>query len=225
MPGPVELIPGTALPMYAPETARQPEGRGGIQLTDARQPPSMIENVPEDIENVPEDGDEISRAHHQLVQAAIRSFDRAAPRAKTYYPQSSDQTDGTTGNLVLQLFEVPAGMEGRITNVIVDAPDSATINPSAPFANAACWAFIAVGPPTSTDNDGLADSLRNGMVAFAPTSAAGPILPGQWTFNDPAAPVAYGGEMFYYCVHGGSIAAILNLKLRVRSRINLYSHA
>lgn len=217
MPGPVELIPGTALPMYAPESARQPEGRGGIQLTDERQPPSMLRDIP--------DPDGVTEAHKRLVEAAIRSFDRGPARHRTMYPVSADQTDGTTGNLVLQLFEVPAGMEGRITNLVVDAPQSATINPSAPYGNAASWSFIAVGPPTSTDSDAIVDTLRNGMVTFAPVSAAGPIIPGQWTFNDPSAPIAYGGEMFYFCLHGGSIAAILNLMIRTRARINLYQHS
>lgn len=213
----VELIPGTSLPIMAPLAAPQPEGRGGVQLTDARQPPSMID--PE----TSGDPDGLTLAQRTLVETAVRAFDRRPQLEQTFFVPAADQTDATTGNMVLQLFEAPAGTECHLSSLLIDTPSSATITPVAPFANASVWAMICVGPPSSSDNDTVSiTSLREGMVAFAPTSSGGPILPGLWTFNDSNAPIARGGEQFYYVLSGASIAGILNVRIRCRARINLY---
>jgi hypothetical protein len=212
----VELIPGTALPLHGgPQAAQQIEGRGDIQLTPQRQPPSLLEKI--------SDPDFLSAAERVYMEAAIRAFDKRKILEKEEYFSVGDQTDATTGNCVVSLFEVPAGKRGDVVQVLVDAPGSAAITPAAPFANAASWAFICIAPASS----GLADSaaLRQGLAAFAPTSAGGPILPGQWTFNDSNAPVAWGGEQVYFVLVGGSVAAVVNLQIQVTVRINLYSHA
>jgi hypothetical protein len=138
---------------------------------------------------------------------------------------AAKQTDATTGNVVIPFFTVPAGFEGHLTSLTVDCPQQSTINPSAPFANSSSWQFVAKLPAGSTGlSAAQADTLRPGLVAFAPTSAAGPIIPGQWTFNKDQAPVGRGGDVFYYVLHGGSIAAILNLALQVIYRIDLYTY-
>lgn len=214
MPGPVELIPGTSIPIYAPESARQPEGRGDVTIIPERMPPSRVEGDPSP--------DEISAMQRQLVDAAIRAFDRAPKLDRTIFQSTAGQTDTTTGNLILELFECPQGKEGRVTNVTVDTPQSATITPTAPFANAASWAFLAsLGATSGLGNTGAA-TFRAGLVAFAPIFAAGPILPGQWTFNEDEAPVLWGGQMLYYVLVGGSVAALLNLQIECSYRVNLY---
>lgn len=212
----VDLIPGTALPIHTPAMAPQPEGRGGVQIIPERAPVSMIETI--------EDPDYLDAAERIHAAAALRAVDRAPKFERTVFAESSDQCDVTTGNLVLQLFEVPQGMEAHLALLLVDTPRSTTINPSAPYANAASFSFIGIDSPSTSDNDALAPAARPSMVAFAPTSAAGPILPGQWTFNDSNAPVAFGGSMFYYVIVGGSIAALSLLTVRAKYRVNLYSH-
>lgn len=218
------LEPNTTEPAFAPETTQpapapnetlQPEGRGTVVLEDRLVPPSLFEKLGT--------ADGITPTEHAIAGAALRAFDRAPLRERTYYVQQADQADATTGNLVLQLFEVPAGMEARLTQVTVDTPQSATINPTAPFASASAWQFIALAPPSSTDNDASAAGLRPGLVAFAPTSAGGPILPGQWTFHDSDAPVGRGGMMFYYVLIGGSVSALQGITIRAACRVNLYS--
>jgi len=211
------LIPYTALPEAGPGQADQPEGRGTVTADRNIVAPSLFEKL------ATVDG--ISAAELAVATRALDAYDRAPARVRTFFPVATDITDGTTGNVVLPLFDVPAGMEGRISSLTVDTPASTTITPAAPFANASSWAFIAKAPPTSTDSDtaALVLSLRQGLVAFAPTSASGPIIPGQWTFTDDQAPVARGGESFYYVLVGGSVAAILALTVRAVARVNLYA--
>lgn len=209
------LVPDTALPDPAPREALQPEGRGTVELEHRFVPPSLFEKI--------QSADGVSSTELAVVGAALRAFDRAPQPMRTLYIPSADNADGTTGNLVLQLFEVPAGTEAHLTQLTVDTPQSATINPTAPFASASAWSFIALAPPSSTDNDSSALALRQGMVGFAPTTAGGPILPGQWTFNDTDAPVGRGGMMFYYVLVGGSVAGLLNLTIKTTARINLYA--
>ncbi len=213
----VHLIPGTSLPFIPPGAADQVEGRGDVIINPDRQGPQTSERVANE--------DLISAQAYAVVEAALRAFDRKERRETHYYVESADQTDATTGSAVMQLFEVPQGMEGHVSNVIVDVPQSATLTPSAPYANAASFMFLAISGPTNTDNDNaaLVTGLRAGMVAFAPISAGGPMLPGQWTFNDSNAPIIFGGQTLYFVLNGGSQAAILNLYLRARTRINLLS--
>lgn len=211
------LVPLTALPETTPGQAMQPEGRGEIVPNQQFAPGTLFQKIV--------DGDGIDETERAIVGAALHAYDNAPLRARTFQTVAADQTDGTTGNAVLQLFECPAGMEARLTSVTIDAAQSATITPAAPFASASAWSFIAKAPPSNTDNDTAAQvtALRQGLVTFAPTSAAGPILPGQWTFTDDQAPVARGGEMFFFVLVGGSVAAITNLALRAVSRVNLYA--
>lgn len=210
----VELIPGTSIPITTPGMAEQPEGRGGIQLRPERQPPALVDGDPTP--------DEVSAMQQRLMEAAIRAYDRAPKLDRTIAQSTAGQTDATTGNLVLELFECPQGKEGRVTNVTVDLPGSATITPAAPFANASSWAFLAALGPTSGLGNGNPTGLRAGMVAFAPTSAAGPILPGQWTFNEDESPILWGGQMLYFVLVGGSVAAITNVLVECSYRVNLY---
>lgn len=214
MPGPVELIPGTSIPIYAPESARQPEGRGDVHITTDRIPPALVQGDPSP--------DEISEMQRRLVDAAIRAFDRAPKYDRTIFQQAAGQTDTTTGNLVLELYECPQGKEGRLTNVTVDTPSTAAITATAPFASASAWAFLAVlGASSGVDNTAPLN-FRAGLVAFAPTSAAGPILPGQWTFNEDQSPILWGGQQLYYCLVGGSVAAVRNVQVEATYRIDLY---
>lgn len=214
--GEVQLIPGTALPIVTPGMAPQPEGRGDVVIATERQPPSLIDpNAP--------DPTLLAEGYRQMVDAAIRAYDRAPKRDREYFQGTAGQTDGTTGNLLLELFECPQGKQGRIVLVTVDAPNSATITPSAPLASASIWTFLAVlGTSSGIANTGPAAS-RAGMVAFAPTSAAGPVIPGQWTFNEDEAPIIWGGQMLYFIMVGGSVAAATNLLVECSYRINLYS--
>lgn len=213
----VELVPGTALPIYAPQSSYQSEGRGQVQTTPARQPAPLFERLA--------NRDDVSPAELVMLEAALRKFDNEQFLEQSILVTQGDQTDGTTGNCILPLFDVPQGLQATLPMVIVDVPGSATITPVAPFSGAGCFAYLAVAPPTSSDNDTVvvaANGLRNGMVAFAPTSSGGPILPGQWTFNDTNAPVAYGGSTFYFVLVGASNGSLTNIGIQVKARVNLY---
>lgn len=144
----------------------------------------------------------------------------------------SGVTDGTTGNLVLPLYELREGWEGRIVSATIDVPGSSSITPAAPFANAASWIFLAYIPkgqkgdaqPAGASNANAtapATRLRQGMVAFAPVSAAGPILPGQWTFNEDQIPVMRNEAILVFVLVGGSIAALQAITIQVAYRVNL----
>lgn len=212
----VDLIPGTALPIQSGRGGSSGEGRGGVQLTPERQPPGLLDPN--------QDRPSLDPAELALVRAALAAYDRRPRKLKTVYDTTAKATDGTTGNLVVPLFTCPAGCEGHVTQVTVDVPGSASITPSAPYSNAASWAFLAAipGGGTSGPLNSQADTFRNGMVTFAPVSAAGPFLPGQWTFNDTSAPILYGGDQLLFVIHGGSIAAILAQTVQVTYRVDLY---
>lgn len=209
-----ELIPGTALPIQGTFGSPQPEGRGNVELNPMRQPPSMIDPNA--------DRPSLSAAEMAFVRAAIASYDRRPRKLKTVYDSTAGRADASTGNLILPLYVVPAGCEGHVTQVTIDAPTSATITPSAPFSNASSWAWVALGGASSGPTAANVDTFRNGLVAFAPVSAAGPFIPGQWTFNDTSAPIGYGGDQVYFCLHGGSIAALQSLTVQVTYRVDLY---
>lgn len=211
-----ELIPGTALPLHVGPGGRQPEGRGVTEINPDRQPPGMIDpNAP---------GPSLSHAELAFVRAAIGAYDRRPRKLKTIYDSSAAQTDGTTGNLVLPLYTSPQGCEAHVTNVYVDAPLSATVNPSAPAANAAIWAFLAIvqGSGTTGTTNANADTLRRAAVASVPNSAAGPTIPCSFTFTDAPAPTMFGGDSLYFVLHGGSQAAVTSLMVQATYKIELF---
>lgn len=212
---PYQLLEGTALPEHEPGAGAGNEHRGEVALAAAHLAPSVLEKV--------EAQDGLTEHERAVVRAALQSYDGRRRRPFTKYDQAGGQTDATTGNVVIPLYTAPAGSECHITNVFVDAPKSATISGAAPLANAAIFATLAIGSAGGLDARAAdADALRPGGVASLPTSAAGPVVPGQWTWNDSNAPVAWGGETVYYLLHGGSQAAALNLQLQVSFRINVY---
>jgi hypothetical protein len=213
----VELIPGTSLPMYGPQNALQPEGRGDVKITGDRMPVSMLEQV--------DGAPGLSQRELEVLAAALRVYDAKPARMRVEYPRSGAVTDATTGNVIVQLFEVPQGMQGHLAQVTVDIPGSGSINPTAPFASGSAFSFLAKAPSASgnrvSPSAANVTAFRAGMISFAPTSAAGPMIPGQWTFNDSNAPVAFGGEAFFYVLSGGSVAAVVAQSLSIVARINL----
>lgn len=211
----VDLIPGTALPVHTGPGGEQTEGRGTVTENPERTSPSLLERIGS--------RDEVSPLELAVVEAALRAFDKRPPRTRTMFASAGGQTDATTGNLIMPLFEVPQGWKGDLSSLIVDTGGSATITPSAPYSNAASYAFIAVAPPTTFVNPTatVVAALRRGLVAFAPNAAAGPIIPGQWTFGGADGPIAWGGEMFYFVLVGGSIAAIQGQAIQATYRVEL----
>lgn len=173
---------------------------------------------------------------HELALLTATFLEQQSQRrqVRPYYTEEaieegsvSGTCDGTTGNLVLELYTLREGWEGRLASVIVDAPGSASITPSAPYSNAASWLFLAYIPKGQKADIANANAttpatrLRQGMAAFAPTSSAGPIIPGQWTFNQDQI-LAMRNEMaLVFVLVGGSIAALQNLNVQVSWRVNI----
>lgn len=198
-----------------PGQSAQPEGRGEIKLTPEHLAPSLVDHL----ENV----DGLSVAERAVLLAAIRAYDHRPRQERTIFAQASGETDGTTGNLVLPLLTVPAGMEGHVTFVNVDAPGTAIL-PGAPFANAASWAYLAaLSPGLALNSQALAS--RPGELVFAPSpaSATAALVPYTWTFNDSNAPVIFGGEALVYVLVGGTQAGIAGKQIQVSYRVNLFS--
>lgn len=213
-----ELLPGTSLPLAGASerigtgAVNKPD-TGEIQIIRDRAPVSLFEKLSQ--------RDDLTPGELLFVDQAIRAMDVKRRSIKTIFQVQAGVTDGTTGNLVQLLFNCPFGCEGKVTNVTIDAPNSATINPSAPFSNAASFAYLAITSQAGVDSNANADRYRGGLVAFAPTSAAGPFIPGQWTFNHNASPAMQGGDQLHLIIHGGSIAALLALTIQATFRIEL----
>jgi hypothetical protein len=213
------LIPGTALVVEEPQGAAQPEQRGTFDnLTQGHVGPPLFAGLHDTLAELPADERERARA-----ELALRALIGRGLHESSQFFTVGGQTDATTGNFVIPLYDCPQYWESHVTNVLVDTPNSATITPAAPFANAASWAFLASivggGPRAAA----TAAQLRAGMIAFAPNAAGGPIVPGQWTFNDSNAPVLQGGDTLYFVLVGGSIAAILAQQIQVTVRLDRYS--
>lgn len=212
----VELIPGTSIPIQSSFGSPQHEGRGSITPAPGREPVSIFERLSA--------RDDISPAELAFLLAAVKQFDRRPRKLRTIYQVAQGQTDATTGNLALPLFQCPAGCEAHVTRVNIDAPGS-TLTPSAPFANALSFAYLSSSTESTAIAAGQVDALlRPGLVAFAPTSAAGPFLPGEWTYNDTNAIVLQGGDYLWLAIHGGSQAGITNLQILCTYRINLFGY-
>jgi len=209
---PAHLVINTSLPATTPGETAQPEGRGTVELTHAKIPPSLFERL--------ENADGIDPAERALIYTALSAYDRQPAAQRVFFFTVGDQTDATTGNVVIPLFDCPGDSEAMVTQVTVDTPESATINPSAPLANAAVYAFLSIMPSGSYTN-AQASTMRQGMVAFAPSSAAGPTIPGQWTFGKENAPVFTTGESLFFTLIGGSQASITNQRIRCTVRVNV----
>lgn len=212
-----ELLQGTALPTHPPGEADQTEGRGGLDFNPERAAPSLLERV--------QNQDNLSPQELRLLLAALLAYDRRPSLDHVVYARAQGESDADTGNCIIGLYPVPAGMRADVTNVTVDAPGS-SLTPSAPGANAASYLFLAAAGATDTNDNTAArvTQLRAGAVAFAPTAAAGPIIPGQWTFSEKTAPIVWGGQMLYFVLVGGTQAAFQSLRLQVTYRLKLTEH-
>lgn len=218
----VELIPGTALPIVAPGGTVQTEGRGEIELHPDRGPVSLLEKV----------ADRFSPAELAYTQAALRAFDQQAKLERVVFDQATNTTENSAnGNIAIQCYECPAGMEGRISFVTADTPGQSTITPTAPLANAATWCFIAILPASQgrglpSNADLTNGALRMGLVDFwpDPPSSTGACLPAKFgTYGDDGGPVLYGGDSLWFCLIGGNQANIKGQTVKVNFRVNLWS--
>lgn len=182
-------------------------------------------------------GDDLAPHEHAYLTAILLERELTKKQERPYYSEEFDEgplaasgtCDATTGNLALPIFKMPRGWEGHLTNLTVDAPASSSITPTAPYANASSYAYIAVIPDGRESLAVAANSaaavLRSYLRAFAPTSAAGPILPGQWTFNEATAPLIHENESVVYIIVGGSVSALQSLNVQVTARVNRYRRA
>lgn len=217
----VDLIPGTSLPLSDPGSAEQDEHRGTVKITRDRQPPSLLERI--------EDPAQLSPSERSFVAAALRAYDRSPKLERSVFAKASGQTDATTGNVVIPLFEVPQGYEGHLTYVVADAPGTAALTPTAPAANAAIWNYIAILPGSggrSNADAATSGGTRTGLVDFAPNPAlsTGAALPVKYTYNDSNAPIAWGGQTIWFVLIGGSQAGVKTITVQVSYRVNLYQH-
>jgi hypothetical protein len=220
----VDLIPGTALPLHTGPGGYQTEGRGDVTITPQRHPPALVEGNP-----VP---DEISENQRRLVDAAIRAFDRSPNFERVIADQTVAQSDATTGNLAMELWVCPQGWEADVGFVLADCPNLATVTPTAPFANAASWSYLAILPASTGRGvtaaaDITAGTLRNGLIDFAPKppAAGGPMLPFMFgPYGNDSGPRLQGGDSLWYVQVGGSQANLVAKTIRAAYRINCWSH-
>lgn len=127
------------------------------------------------------------------------------------------QTDGATGNAAVRLFDMPQGLLGKITRVVVE---SLSFNPAAPFSAASAWhAIVDVSTGTQV---APANVWGSGMVRdFGPTTAGGPLIPALFVDDDPSAGLIRSGRSCWYVLNGASAAGILNKQLAITVRLNV----
>lgn len=129
----------------------------------------------------------------------------------------SANTDGS-GNLILMLYTCPAGGEVRLTRCDVALQSTTTYNPSAPYAAAGSYMFLARNSPAQYTTYTAAEilALWQGQVAFAPTSSAGPILPGSWQYAEKSGPLFRDGQAIFLVINGAAAIASQALTINLR---------
>lgn len=123
-----------------------------------------------------------------------------------------------SGNLILRLYTCPAGGEVEVTRCDVSLLNTATYNPSAPYAAAGSYMFLSRDSPGDYTVYSAAEiaALWGAQTAFAPTSSAGPILPGSWTFSDKQAPLYRDGQAVFLVIAGAGAIATQTVRVNLR---------
>lgn len=158
----------------------------------------------------------------EVIAALIRriNLDRAPKRDMPYYnPNMGAQTDAN-GNLVQKLYDVAVGFKFRVHNVTVALTSLGTYDPSTPYGGAGIFMFMAIGSSGGgNDFESQITNLWPGMIAFAPVTTNGPVLPGQWTFGTHDAPLLHGGESLWLCLDGSAAIANQGLNIDIGGRL------
>lgn len=153
----------------------------------------------------------LGRERADALIRRILVLDRLPKKEFPEYFPVPFSTDAS-GDALVKLYDAPAGSRASLHNLIVFPQSDATINPAAPYANAAAFMFLAVGAGES------ASDLYPGMVAFAPTSSGGPILPGNFFWGTHDAPVVWPGQSLYLAIVGTGTIASLAMQARLKLR-------
>ncbi len=128
---------------------------------------------------------------------------------------ASGNTD-SDGRLVLGIYQVAAGVEGRLHRLTLNANVAATGAPytfATPYANNA--AYIQLYAAEVTDR---ADALSNvGLLDGGPPVAGGPIFPAVFSWETSEAPVVRGPMWFVVYV----VAAPASVQVTARYQIAL----
>lgn len=118
-----------------------------------------------------------------------------------------------TGSAVIKLWDCPQGWYSRLHNILVALGPTGTgagaVNPSAPIGASGVYMYLATG------DQGDVNLNWGGVLAFAPTSAAGPIIPGNWTWGTKDGPILWGGQSLFLVVVGNSNASLTTRSLQV----------
>lgn len=132
---------------------------------------------------------ELERALGRLVTALERREVRE--RVKD---AASAATDDATGAAVIDVYQVPLGMEFRLTRLLIES-NSSTF--AAPFTNA----------------NGAALILRNGKVVDGVNLAAPAGIPVSWTSGSAQAPRYRNGEKVSVQLIGGPVSSVVTVTL------------
>lgn len=159
----------------------------------------------------------------KAILRQIRHFREPHRYIDVYNPSIGGQTD-SSGNAVVKLYDVAIGFQFAVHDVLVYLTSAATYNPSNPYAAAGTYAFLAASGSIATGQGGVSNAalttlLYPGMIAFAPTSSAGPFLPGQWTFGTHDAPRLRGGSALFLCIVGAAAIASQPLSIDLGGRL------
>lgn len=215
-------MPGIQIPDFVPpgltRGAPAPSSEPNADVLAPTQPPSPA----------PYDGpDFISRlesagvSKDDAIRALVRRInqDRAPKREFEVYNPNIGGLSDASGNLVVRLYDVAQGFRLALNNVLVYPSSPTTINPSAPYGAAGAFAFLAIGSAGGGTFAAQIATLYPGMIAFAPTSAAGPFLPGQWTYGNHDAPKITGGQSLFLCINGAAAIANLGFQIDLGGRL------
>lgn len=140
--------------------------------------------------------------------AALNGFDFTAGTA-------TGATD-SSGNAVIGLYQVAAGVEAWLTRLVVNArvaASNAIYTPAVPYSNAA--AYLALYQAASPAVNDIGDA---GLLDFAPPTAGGPIFPGLFTDNSMQAAFVRGPAWYVLRVVSGPASSSVTCRYQLALR-------
>jgi hypothetical protein len=119
----------------------------------------------------------------------------------------------SSGNLLLPIYQVAAGMEGSIARLTGNAAVAATgapYTPAAPYSNAEAYLlFHEVDDPNTIPG-------QSSLVDFGPPAASGPIFPFLITDNSMQATLIRGPRWLVMRVVSGPLSSLVTVRYQIR---------
>lgn len=167
-----------------------------------------------------EQGPPLSAAleEYQRIRAAIEKVGEATARLGfDVVPGVASGQTNSSGVAVIGLYQVAAGVEGRIHRLTVNGVVPATnaaYTFAVPYSNAAAYLQLYAAEVP----DQAAALSNSGLLDGGPPAAGGPILPAVFSWDYESAPVVRGPMWFVAYIVGGPVSTSISARYQIGLR-------